>query len=500
MRTRYLRLSNQIAIGTTLAIAFMAGQTAYAQADDQAQRPPNIVIIFADDLGYGDVGVYGATGHTTPHLDRMAAEGMRFTDFYVAQPVCSASRAALLTGCYSNRVGISGALGPRSKIGISAEETTLAELCKSRGYATAVFGKWHLGVQRQFLPLQHGFDEYYGIPYSNDMWPLHPDYVNLPEATAARKRGFPDLSMFEGSDIVNARVTPEDQMRFTTAFTERGVSFIERNKDRPFFLYIPQPMPHVPLFVSDERAGRMSGLYGDVISEIDWGVGEILAALKRTGVDDRTLVIFASDNGPWLSYGDHGGTTGPLREGKGTTFEGGVRVPCIMRWPGEIPAGAVCAEPMMTIDILPTVATLIGAELPEKHIDGKDAGALLKGTSGASSPQEAYFFYYHRNHFEAMRYGSWKLHFPHGYRSMEGREPGSGGTPGKYDNSRKTELELYDLANDIGETTNVIDQHPEIVARMLEFADAMRADLGDKLTETEGTGARPPGRVEASEE
>ncbi len=498
MRTRYLRLSNRIAIGTTLAITFMASNTAWANGP--VERPPNIVIIFADDLGYGDLGVYGATGHTTPHLDRMAAEGMRFTDFYVAQPVCSASRAALLTGCYSNRVGISGALGPRSKIGISAEETTLAELCKSRGYATAVFGKWHLGVQRQFLPLQHGFDEYYGIPYSNDMWPLHPDYVNLPEATAARKRGFPDLPMFEGSDIVNARITPEDQTRFTTAFTERGVSFIERNKDRAFFLYIPQPMPHVPLFVSDERAGRMPGLYGDVISEIDWGVGEIVAALKRTGVDDRTLVIFASDNGPWLSYGDHGGTTGPLREGKGTTFEGGVRVPCIMRWPGKIPAGAVCSEPMMTIDILPTIATLIGAELPEKRIDGKDAGALLKGTAGATSPQEAYFFYYHRNHFEAMRYGSWKLHFPHGYRSMEGREAGSGGTPGKYDNSRKTGLELYDLANHIGETTNVIDQHPEVVARMLALADAMRAELGDKLTETEGTGARPPGRVEESQE
>jgi arylsulfatase A-like enzyme len=232
-----------------------------------------------------------------------------------------------------------------------------------------------------------------------------------------------------------------------------------------------------------------------VITEIDWSVGQILAALKRNGVDERTLVIFATDNGPWLSYGDHGGSAGPLREGKGTTFEGGVRVPCIMRWPGHVPSGRVCDQPLMTIDILPTIAGLIGAELPEVKIDGRDAGSLILGEPGASSPQEAYFFYYHNNHLEAMRCGKWKLHFPHGYRSMEGREPGSGGRPGKYDYSCKTGLELYDLHADIAESRDVAAEHPEIVARLKAMADAMRQDLGDKLTEVKGSGQREPGRL-----
>ena len=469
--------------------------SAIAQISDSTA--PNIVIIFTDDQGYSDVGVYGAKGFTTPNLDQMAADGIRFTDFYVAQPVCSASRTALLTGCYPNRLGITGALGPNATHGLHADETTLAELCKSKGYATAIYGKWHLGHRQPFLPTRHGFDHFYGIPYSNDMWPLHPDLVSLPDAAAKRKRGYPNLPIFEDDRIVVSEVTHEDQKQFTTTFTQRAVAFIDANKDQRFFLYLPHPMPHVPLHVSDTFEGKTArGLYGDVISEIDWSVGRVLDALKRNGLEEDTLIIFISDNGPWLSYGDHGGSTGPLREGKGTTFEGGVRVPCIMRWVGTIPPGSVCRQPMMTIDLLPTIARFIGADLPPRNIDGRDASALVLATPGAPSPQQSYFFYYHRNDLEAIRSGRWKLHFPHKYRSMDGRELGSGGTPGKYDNNRKTGLELYDLATDIGESRNVADAYPEVVKRLTALADAMRRDLGDNLTGIEPTGKREPGRIE----
>jgi len=298
-------------------------------ADDR----PNVVIVFTDDQGYGDVGVFGAKGYETPNLDRMAAEGMKFTSFYSAQAVCSASRAALLTGCYPNRIGILGALGPRSKHGINAKETTIAELLKTRGYATAIYGKWHLGHHPKFLPTRHGFDDYFGLPYSNDMWPHHP--------TAGNR--FPDLPMFKKEKIINPKVTPKDQRQLTTWYTERAVKFIEKNKDQPFFLYVPHSMPHVPLFVSDKFKGKSKqGAYGDVIMEIDWSVGQILKTLKKHKLDENTLVIYTSDNGPWLSYGDHAGTAGPLREGKGTTWDGGQREPTIMRWPGRIPAGKVC--------------------------------------------------------------------------------------------------------------------------------------------------------------
>jgi arylsulfatase A-like enzyme len=310
------------------AIALIALlQCGAAGAQETAETLPNLVIIFTDDQGWADVGVQGAQGFETPNLDRMAQEGMRFTSFYAAQPVCSASRAALLTGCYPNRIGISGALGPRARHGIHTREVTLAEICKSRGYATGMYGKWHLGHLPKFLPTRHGFDEYVGTPYSNDMWPLHPDLVRMPDTAAKRKRGYPNLPLIEGGEIIDSEITPEDQTRFTTLFTEKAVGFIERNRKRPFFLYVAHPMPHVPLFVSKKYEGTSKqGLYGDVISEIDWSVGRILAALEKNGISDRTLVIFTSDNGPWLSYGNHGGSAGPLREGKGTTWEGGVRV------------------------------------------------------------------------------------------------------------------------------------------------------------------------------
>ena len=295
-----------------------------------ADRLPNIIIIFTDDQGYGDVGCFGAKGFETPNLDRLARQGRRFTNFHVAQPVCSASRAALLTGNYSNRIGIHGALGPSAKHGIADGETTLAELLKQKGYATGMAGKWHLGHHRRFLPIHHGFDEYLGLPYSNDMWPFHPE---------AKPGAYPPLPLIEGDRIIDSEVTAEDQGHLTGMYTERAVSFIKRHKDRPFFFYLAHSMPHVPLYVSDGYRGKSSqGLYGDVIQEIDAGVGKIVDALEANGLAQDTLVIFATDNGPWLSYGDHAGSAGALREGKGTCWEGGVRVPCIMRWPGHIPA------------------------------------------------------------------------------------------------------------------------------------------------------------------
>jgi len=434
-------------------------------------RLPNIVIVFTDDQGYADVGCFGAEGFETPNLDRMAAEGMRFTNFHVAQAVCSASRAALLTGCYPNRIGILGALGPNAKHGIADGEMTIAELVKQRDYATAIYGKWHLGHHPQFLPARHGFDDYFGLPYSNDMWPKHP--------TAK----YPDLPLIEGEKIIEYN---PDQTKLTTWYAERAVKFIEKNNGRPFFLYVAHNMPHVPLHVSDRFKGKSKrGLYGDVIMEIDWSVGEILSTLKRLGLDEQTLVIFASDNGPWLSYGDHGGSAKPLREGKGSTWEGGHRVPCIMRWPGRIPSGKVCREPAMTIDILPTVAGLVGAAPPKHTIDGMDIWPLVSGDPNAKSPHEA-LYYYWGNALEAVLSGKWKLHFPHSYRSLGGKPGGSGGQPGPYVTA-KTDVALFDLESDVGEQTNVATDHPEIVKRLTDMAK----DFDEDLKRT----TRPPGQL-----
>ncbi len=456
------------------ALLVFAAVTRAAEKDG----PPNVVIVYADDLGYGDLGCYGGK-IPTPNLDRMAREGTRFTDFYVAQAVCSASRAALLTGCYPNRVGVLGALGPASRHGIADGEKTIAQILKTRGYAAAVYGKWHLGHHAPFLPTRHGFDDYFGLPYSNDMWPKHP--------TAK----FPDLPLIEGENVVERN---PDQAKLTTRYTERAVAFVEKNRARPFFLYVPHTMPHVPLHVSERHRGKSGrGLYGDVVAEIDGSVGEILAALKKHGLDERTLVLFASDNGPWLSYGEHAGSPGPLREGKGTAWEGGVRVPCLARWPGRVPAGAVRREPAMTIDVLPTLAKLAGAELPTNKIDGLDISPLLFGEKGAKSPHDAYFFYWNR-HLQAVRAGRWKLHFPHAYTSLVGKPGGKDGKPVAYANAN-VGLALYDLESDPGETADVAAKHPDVVARLKKFADGARADLGDSATNQEGSGVRPPGRL-----
>lgn len=463
-----------------VAAAMLSGYPLTTQAADEVERP-NVVIVFADDLAYADIGCFGAEGYKTPHLDRLAAEGRRFTSFYVPQAVCSASRAGLLTGCYPNRVGILGALGPNSGIGISADELTMGEMFQSQGYRTAAFGKWHLGHKPASLPLAHGFDAYYGLPYSNDMWPKHPE----------NPRAYPPLPLIDGDKTIE---TDPDQTQLTTNYTRRAVEFIEQNHDKPFFVYLAHSMPHVPLFVSDKFDGTSErGLFGDVISEIDWSVGQIREVLEKHKLDRKTLIIFTSDNGPWLSYGDHAGSAGPLREGKGTSFEGGVREPTVMWYPGHISAGTECDEPAMTIDLLPTLANWIGAELPaDRKIDGLDIRPLITGGPEARTPHDALYFYW-GGHLEAVRSGPWKLHLPHSYRTLAGRAGGTGGIPTKYQQGQ-IGLSLYNLEDDIGETTNLADKHPEVVEQLMQYVERARADLGDTATKQKGTGVRSAGR------
>jgi len=447
--------------------------------------PPNVVLIFTDDQGYNDVGIYGADDIATPYLDQMAKEGAMLTNYYSAQAVCSASRAGILTGCYPNRIGIHNALGPSNTHGINASETTLAEMLKAKGYATGIFGKWHLGHHTKFLPTRHGFDEWFGIPYSNDMWPYHPQQGPV--------FNFPDLPLYENEVVID---TLEEQSQLTTQITERSVDFIHRNKDNPFFLYVPHPQPHVPLFVSDKFKGKSDrGLYGDVIMEIDWSVGQILDALKANGLEENTIVIFTSDNGPWLSYGNHAGSAYPLREGKGTAWEGGQREPFIIKYPKGIPAGQVINEPIMAIDVLPTIAEETKASLPEKIIDGKSVLQLLKGETD-KGPQEAYFFYYRVNELFGVRYGKWKLYFPHTYRTMDGQDAGKDGLPGDYRMIDMEEIELYDVQNDVSETKNIATENPEVVAKIKLLANDMRSRLGDSLLELEGSETREAGQLE----
>jgi arylsulfatase len=464
-------------------------------------RPPNVVIILTDDQGYADVGCFGGKGVRTPNLDRMAGEGIRFTDFYVAQAVCTASRAALMTGCYPNRVGLQGALNHQSPIGIHEEELLLPELCKARGYATAIFGKWHLGTQPKFLPTRHGFGEFFGIPYSNDNGPLHPTV-----------RGLPPLPLHDGETVIE---TDPDQSQLTRRITERSLRFIERNRERPFFLYVPHVMPHIPVFASEAFRGKSErGLYGDAVEELDWSVGAILEALRKNGVDRQTLVIFFSDNGPNLSYGTHAGRAEPFREGKLTTWDGGMRSPFIARWPGVIPAGALCRAPVMAIDLLPTVAGLVGALPSPRPIDGRNILSLLRGGPDVRGPHEALFFYAGEE-LQAVRSGDWKLHVAHDYLTPAGPAR-SDGKPANFENMKPESMSesgirgiasrhgyrverapaaLYDLRTDPGETRDVSAGHPEIVRRLQSHLEKARADLGDTLTGRKGTGIRPPGRL-----
>ncbi len=471
---------------------------AAAQAADPDR--PNIVLIMTDDMGYADMSCQGATDIHTPHLDQMAVEGTRFTDFYVAQPVCTASRAALMSGCYPNRVSLQGALNHTSRNGIHPDEWLIPEMLKDRGYATAGMGKWHLGTVASFAAPRNGFDEWLGIPYSNDNTKYHP----------VLWRTMPPLPYYDGEKVIEE---DPDQSLFTKQFTERAVDFIERHRDQPFFLYMPHVMPHVPIFASEEFKGRSKqGLYGDVIEELDWSVGQVLETLKRLEIDDDTLVIFFSDNGAWMSYGEHAGSNTPLREGKLTTFEGGVRVPCIARWPGKVPAGRVCDIPFMAIDWLPTFVELCGGKPPTRKIDGRSAKAVLLGEEDAKAPHEALFFY-GGTELQAVRQGPWKLHFAHPYITTAA-EPGIGGKPSNWGKNKAQsitqsgingiasrhggrvehlELSLFNLTDDPGEIKNLAGSRPDIVARLSKLAGPIRQQLGDKLTGIEGMEVRECG-------
>ena len=447
-----------------------------------AGTPPNIVLVYIDDMGFGDLGRTGAVDYVTPNFDDMASKGIFLSNYYTPQAVCTASRAGLLTGCYPNRLGFAGATDHSAKTGINPDEEIIPELLKAKGYATAAFGKWHLGFQKKFLPLQHGFDEYFGIPYSNDMWPNHP--VN--------KNYYPPLPLIEGNETI---ATNPDQSQFTTWFTERTIQFIKKNKDKPFFAYLAHPMPHVPLFVSDKFKGKSKqGMYGDVIMELDWSIGEIRKTLREQGLAENTLLIVTSDNGPWLTYGNHAGSAGGFREGKGTTFEGGHRVPCIAEWPGVIPAGIVSNNLSAGIDILPTIVEATGAKLPAKRIDGVSLLANLKGNLTVK-PRESFYFYYRKNNLEAVRHGSWKLVFPHPGRTNEGFEPGRDGQPGRGNESFNHPGGLYDLRRDPGERYNVMFDYPEVKDKLMKIAEEARNDLGDDLTGHPAKNVRPIGRV-----
>jgi arylsulfatase len=456
---------------------------------------PNFILIFMDDLGYGDIMPFGSINYETPHINKLAQEGMLFTNFYSVQAVCSASRAALLTGCYSNRIGISGALMPYSTIGLNQNEITIAELLKEKGYATSIFGKWHLGFQEKFLPLNHGFDTFLGLPYSNDMWPVDFDGNQITDTSNWKKKSYPQLPLIKDFKKIDEIRTLEDQAKLTTLYTEKSVEFINNNKNNPFFLYIPHSMPHVPIAVSNKFRGKSSqGLYGDLMMEIDWSVGEIVKTLKENNLEENTLVIFTSDNGPWLNFGNHAGSTGGLREGKGTSFEGGQRVPTIMKWPKVISAGSISNKIAATIDVLPTIANIVSSNLPKHKIDGVDISPILEGRID-SNPRDHLYYYYGKNNLEAVRKDNWKLVFPHESRSYKNVLPKNDGHPGPY-SKFTTEYALYNLRRDPGEEYNVKELYPEIVKELENLAEIARNDLGDNLNKRIGNNIREPGRID----
>ncbi|MGB1760278.1 MAG: sulfatase family protein [Verrucomicrobiales bacterium] len=427
-------------------------------------KPPNFIVIFTDDQGFEDLGCFGSPKIKTPHLDQLAADGRKFTSFYSANSVCSPSRASLMTGCYPVRVSIPGVLFPRHDIGLNPDEITIADLLKTKSYATACIGKWHIGHKPKFLPTRQGFDSYYGIPYSNDMT-IDPEAklaenINLREGfTLDRVRNEKPkknlVPLMRNEEVIEY---PCDQTTLTKRYTEEAVKFIEENKKRPFFLYLPHTMPHIPLFASENFKGKSErGPYGDTIEEIDWSVGEIMKALRKNNLDENTLVVYTSDNGPWKLKDGRGGSANPLRGYKFQTYEGGMRVPCIMHWKGKIPPGSSCDEIAATIDLLPTIAGLSGVELPnDRTIDGKNIWPLISGKEGAKTPHEIYFFY-KGNSLESARQGKWKL-----------RRSGK----------KSQSIELYDLASDISESKNLARENEaltnEIIQKMNSFDEKLK--------------------------
>jgi arylsulfatase A len=433
-----------------------------------ATPKPNFIIIFCDDLGYSDIGCFGSKLHRTPNVDKMATEGTRFTSFYVTSGVCSPSRSSLMTGCYPRRVNLhqdhSGqwVLFPRGKRGLNPQETTIAEVLKKAGYQTAIIGKWHLGDQPDFLPTRQGFDQYFGIPYSNDM------------GHDSRKQPYryPPLPLMRNEEVLEQE---PDQRQITQRYTDEAVRFIQSNQDKPFFLYLPHTMPHWPQYSSARFEGKSkNGKWGDAVEEIDWSTGVILQTLKELNLDENTLVIFTSDNGGAVQHGAH---NEPLKGGKGSTYEGGQRVCNVMRWPGTIPAGRECKELITSMDLLPTFARLAGTQPPTGVIiDGKNIEPLIRGAKDAKSPHDA-FYYYFRDTLECVRWGKWKL------RIAQVR----GGKPEELP-------QLFDLEKDLSETHNLARLHPEIVTRIMKIADAARKDLGDGTEQ--GQNQRPAGLVE----
>lgn len=464
-------------------------QSIQAQTKLPQTTNPNVVLIFMDDMGYGDPESYGGYPYHTPNLNKLAASGMRFTNFYAAQAVCSASRAALLTGCYPNRVGISGALMPWSKVALHPSEETIASMIKQKGYRTGMIGKWHLGAKAPYLPTSYGFDEYLGLPYSNDMWPVGYDGKPITD-TADKKSKYPPLQLLEGFNPVMPINNLEDQAILTTLYTERAVKFIGNNKNKPFFLYLAHSMPHVPIAVSSKFKNKSgAGLFGDLMMEIDWSIGEVMKALDKNGLTKNTLIIFTSDNGPWLTFGNHAGSSGGLREGKGSAWDGGVKVPCIMSFPGVIAPGTVCNNLAATMDVLPTIAALTKSNLPKNKIDGVTILSLLKQEPEAN-PRDHFVYYYDNNSLKAVRQGKWKLVFPHQSQTYKITDMGKDGFPGKYA-SVPVPMALYDLSSDPGETLDVAKHNPAVVASLTVIADSYRQALGDDLTKQTGSEKRP---------
>jgi len=467
-----------------IIISFLCVIILFSCQNHRESKSPNIIFILTDDQGYADLGVYGAEDFTTPNLDAMAADGALFTSYYATQPVCSASRASILTGCYPNRIGIHGALSPNSKKGINPEETTLAEMLKKRGYATAIFGKWHLGDAPLFSPTKHGFDDFFGILYSNDMWPKHPQQGTV--------FNFPEIYLYNNQTPIKKL---EEQSFLTQELTEKTIKFIEKNKTNPFFVYLSHPQPHVPLYAGIDFVGsQQRGLYGDVIHEIDYGVGQIIKTLKINGLEDNTIIIYTSDNGPWLSYGEHSGSSGIYREGKGTNWEGGHRVPAIVKFPNAISSNTIINAPAMGIDWLPTIAEWTQSSLPKLKIDGASLVPLLTGNT-TQSPHKNFFFYYRSNELHAVRHKNWKLYVPHTFRTLNGREGTNDGIPIDYEMNEITTPTLFNLINDPEEQFNLSDKNPEIVAKISKIADSIRNVLGDRLTGIKGIEVRPIGHI-----
>ncbi|MEO1616528.1 MAG: sulfatase [Planctomycetota bacterium] len=432
---------------------------------------PNVIVIFADDQGYGDLGCFGSTKIKTPNIDRLAEEGRRFTNFMVASPVCTPSRAALMTGCYPKRVSMhQHVLFPQSKKGLHPDEYTIADHLKTLGYKTACFGKWHLGHLPEVLPRQNGFDEYLGIPYSNDM--NHPDNKGKPripsddlwrdQETAVSHWNTP---LIKNEEIVEL---PVDQRTVTRRYTDAAIDFIERNQEESFFLYLPHSMPHIPLYVpEDVYDPNPQNAYTCVIEHIDAEVGRLMETVRSLDLSDNTIVIYTSDNGPWLQFKNHGGSAGPLRAGKGTTFEGGQRVPCVMWGPGRIPQGTTCDELLGTVDLLPTLAVLTESELPkDKEIDGMDVSGLLLGTA-SESPRDEYLYYTSHGAIEGLRQGDWKLLVK---RPRRPRNKPNAKLPAPT-------IHLFNLSNDVGEATDLAEERPELVAKLRERMEALDAEI-----------------------